>query len=145
MAALVDTSVLVRLADPADPRNRDAHSTVLRLRRRGTQLFVSVQNLVELWAVLTRPRDRNGLGLDPQRAQVLLGRFESAFPRLPERPRVYSRWRDLVVRFGVSGVQAHDARLVALMLDLGIRHAITFDAGDFGRFSTAGIEVITPG
>jgi len=38
-------------------------------------------------------------------------RFEQAFSRLPESPEAYDRWRDLVVRFGVSGVKVHDAQV----------------------------------
>ncbi|MCB1054317.1 MAG: type II toxin-antitoxin system VapC family toxin [Acidobacteria bacterium] len=144
MAVLVDTSVLVRLADPADSRNGVARRFVRQLQEGGSRPLVAVQNLIELWTVMTRPRSRNGLGLDPDRAQVILRRFELAFPRLPETPAVYSRWRDLVVRFGVSGVRSHDARLVALMLDLGIRRTLTFDGEDFRRFESAGIEVICP-
>jgi len=42
----------------------------------------------------------------------------------------------------VSGVQVHDARLVAVMKAYGIRGIVTFNPQDFTRF--AEIEVIHP-
>jgi predicted nucleic acid-binding protein len=74
-----------------------------------------------------------------------LRRIEQAFLYLPDTPEVYEIWRDLVVRFGVSGVKVHDARLVALMLANNMRRILTFNANDFGRFEELGISAIDPG
>jgi predicted nucleic acid-binding protein len=47
-----------------------------------------------------------------------------------------------VIENRASGVQVHDARLVALMKVHGIRQIVTFNVGDFTRY--AGIDVIHP-
>lgn len=75
----------------------------------------------------------------------MLRSFEQAFSRLPEPAETYDRWRDLVVRFGVSGVKVHDARLVALMLANDIIRILTFNAADFRRYEVLGIRAVEPG
>ena len=52
------------------------------------------------------------------------------------------RWRQLVIKYQVSGVQVHDTRLVAAMLEHGIAHLLTFNTDDFKRFSE--INVVHP-
>ena len=49
------------------------------------------------------------------------------------------------MRFGVSGVKVHDARLVALMLANDILQILTFNAADFQRYQVLGIRAIDPG
>ena len=51
-------------------------------------------------------------------------------------------WRRLVVNYGVSGVQVHDARLVATMLVHDVTHILTFNTQDFIRYRPEGIIAI---
>lgn len=143
MACLVDTNILVRLAVPADPRHLTARSAVESLMEDG--LYVASQNFIELWNVATRPVKNNGLGQSISVADQILRDLERTFPRLSEPAEVYDRWRELVVRFGVSGVKVHDARLIALMLANDIVRILTFNAGDFRRFEVLGIRTVDPG
>jgi predicted nucleic acid-binding protein len=48
----------------------------------------------------------------------------------------------MLVKQNVSGVQVHDARLVAAMRIHGIRHILTFNTKDFSRYSE--IEALHP-
>ena len=50
--------------------------------------------------------------------------------------------RKIVVAAGVSGIQVHDARMVAAMRVHGIANLLTLNAKDFRRFS--GITVLSP-
>ena len=59
-----------------------------------------------------------------------------------ESTDVYSEWKRLVVAYGVTGVQAHDARLVAAMNVHGIGRILTFNVQDFTRYKE--IEAIRP-
>lgn len=142
MACLVDTNVLLRLAVPADPRHLSARRAVEALEEDG--LYAGGQNFVEFWNVATRPVENNGLGLTIPVAERVLSQLEQAFSRLPEPAEVYDRWRELVVRFGVSGVKVHDTRLVALMLANNIVQILTFNAADFRRYEVLGIHAIEP-
>ena len=143
MACLVDTNILVRLAVPADPRHLAARSAVESLVEDG--LYVASQNFIELWNVATRPVENNGLGQPIAVADQVLRELERTFLRLPEPAEIYDYWRELVVRFGVSGVKVHDARLIALMLANDIVRILTFNAGDFRRFEVLGIRAVDPG
>jgi predicted nucleic acid-binding protein len=143
VAYLVDTNVLVRLAVPADTRHLSARRAVEALEEEG--LYAASQNFVEFWNVATRPIENNGLGQTTAVADQVLRRLEQAFSRLPEPAEIYERWRELVVRFGVSGVKVHDARLVAFMLAHGIVRILTFNADDFRRYEVLGIRAVDPG
>ncbi len=92
----------------------------------------------------TRPADRNGLGRTPEAANRLVVSLGRGFPRLAEPADAYDRWLALVVRFGVSGVQVHDACLVAVMLAHEITDILTFDARDFRRYAEVGIRATDP-
>jgi hypothetical protein len=47
---------------------------------------------------------------------------------LPENEQVYREWRKIVVRYSVSGVQVHDARLAAAMYVHGVREILTLNS-----------------
>jgi predicted nucleic acid-binding protein len=61
---------------------------------------------------------------------------------LPDVPAIYPEWRRLVVTHSVSGVQVHDAHIVAAMNVYGIRSLLTFNGPDFIRYPE--IHVIHP-
>lgn len=136
---LVDTNVLIRFADSADPYHPAARSAVEGERERH-DLRVLAQNLVEFWNVMTRPQTRNGFGHSIEQASRQLGWIEELFPRVPDPPDLYERWRTLVVQFGVSGSQVHDARIVAAMQSLGITKILTFNGQDFSRYAPLGVD-----
>lgn len=142
MACLVDTNILVRLAVPADRHHLRALRAVESLADEG--LFVASQNFIEFWNVATRPLENNGLGRTVIEADRALRSFEQAFLCLPEPTDLYGRWRDLVLRFGVSGVKVHDARLVVIMLASDIDQILTFNADDFRRYEPTGIRAVSP-
>ena len=59
MRVLLDTNILLRLLNPADPEYGIVRSAVDALVARGDQLCFVWQNLVEFWNVCTRPADKN--------------------------------------------------------------------------------------
>jgi predicted nucleic acid-binding protein len=61
---------------------------------------------------------------------------------LPDAPAAYANWRTLIEACAVTGVQSHDARLVAFMTAYGLTHILTLNPRDFGRFP--GIMALTP-
>jgi len=141
---LADTNVLLRFADRNHPLHPVVRAAVRKLRRDGHTLQVTSQNCVEFWNVATRPTTRNGFGLTPTETDRLLRLIERLFPLLLDTPRLYSEWRRLVVTFSVSGVQVHDARLVAAMKLNSVTHILIFNATDFTRYATEGIVAVDP-
>ena len=144
MVYLVDTNVLLRFADQNHSFHANIRSAVRTLRANGHSLCCAPQNFVEFWNVATRPIDRNGFGLTPEKADRLLRLTERLFPLLPDSPAVYREWRRLVVSFRVSGIQVHDARIVAAMLVHGVTHILTLNTIDFVWYETRGIVVVNP-
>jgi predicted nucleic-acid-binding protein len=59
----VDTNVLLRTTDIGDAAQPVAEAAMVALRRGGDSLYIFPQNLIEFWAVATRPLVNNGLGL----------------------------------------------------------------------------------
>jgi predicted nucleic acid-binding protein len=139
---LIDSNVLIRWAQRDAPSFDLVRTAIRQLAQTHSELFYTSQNLGEFWNVLTRPVDRNGFGFPPDTADIRARDIEDAFRLLPDIPAVHQQWRVLLVEYGVSGVQVHDARLVAAMQVHGIRRILTFNTRDFARFS--GIEAIHP-
>jgi len=139
---LADTNVILRRLHRAHPQYRQARDAITRFSKEGNRVFVSSQNLIELWAVSTRPVENNGLGLTPAQADRVVARVENSVFRLPDSDDVYPEWRRLVLTHGVSGKKTHDARLVAAMTANRITHILTFNVEDCARY--AGINVLHP-
>lgn len=144
MIYLVDTNVLLRFLHTADVSYPIVRSAVDELWTNSHELKTTSQNLTEFWNASTRPTDRNGYGLGTSKANQLLQRAENLFPLLPDSPAIYLEWRRLVVQYSVSGVQAHDARLVAAMISHEVTHILTFDTEDFARYKPEGIVAVNP-
>ena len=142
MSYLVDTNLLLRLAEP----KHSMYSVVLNatdvLRTRRELLGIVPQNLIEFWAVATRPRANNGLGMTIDKATTELMSLKALFVLLLDEPSVFSEWEKLVVQYRVSGKQAHDARIVAAMKVHGVTHLLTFNTDDFKRYTD--IEAVHP-
>jgi predicted nucleic acid-binding protein len=142
MPYLADTNILLRWVTPADPQHSLAVDSVKALRHRGEVVHITPQNLIEFWAVATRPASANGLGMSPAEAEREVETLERLFPLVLDSQAVYVEWRKLVSAAGVSGVKVHDARLAALMLVNGLTHVLTFNTDDFKRFP--GITAVDP-
>jgi len=68
--------------------------------------------------------------------------IESGMSLLPDSEAVYREWRRIVVQYGVSGVQVHDARLAAAMYVHAVNHILTMNVTDFSRFK--GLTAVHP-
>lgn len=146
MAHLLDTNILVRLANAADASHPVAVRAVLELHRRGEVLHLTPQVLVEFRSVATRPKAVNGLGLSTADAEAQTAGFEASFPSLDETPAIYPAWKLIVGAVGVIGKQVHDARLVATCHAHGVTHLLTFNTGHFSRMSGygPGLMIVDP-
>jgi hypothetical protein len=70
------------------------------------------------------------LGYSPDRVRRYLAHFESLFSVLFETD------------YSITGMEAHDTRLVAAMLVHNVENIVTFNVDDFKGYS--GINVISP-
>ncbi|MGB6689563.1 MAG: PIN domain-containing protein [Terracidiphilus sp.] len=139
---LVDTNVLIRWVRREAREYRIVNESIQQLARSGVVPCCTSQNLGEFWNVLARPANRNRYGLSPVEANRRAIDVETSLQLLPDSLAVHLMWRELLVEHAISGVQVHDARLVASMLVHGVHRILTFNAGDFTRFSR--IEAVHP-
>lgn len=142
---LIDTNLLIRLANSTDAKFATATAAVAELHRRGETLHVTPQNLIEFRNVASRPKSLNGLGLSLSSVESKAAGFEATFPLLPDTPDIFPAWKSLVAAAGVIGKQVHDARLVAVCQVHGVTHLLTFNTAHFARLAAAaGLTVIDP-
>ena len=139
---LVDTNVLLRLLQPQHRPNAIAAAALGKLRKQKVDLCIAPQSLLEFWAVATRPIANNGLGISPLTVAGEVRALHFLFRLLEGKSGVASAWEKLVAAHLVSGKQAHDAHLVAVMQVYAITDILTFNVIDFGRFP--GITILDP-
>jgi len=143
---LVDTNLLGRMTNSADPQCALTRQAVHRLLARRERLIVFPQNLYEFWAAATRkpgppPAGQNGLGMTCEQAGQWLNFFQRRFTLLADRTELFDCWHALVKALGIKGIKSYDARLAASMQTYGISQLLTFNASDFKNFS---ITIIDP-
>jgi predicted nucleic acid-binding protein len=134
-SCLVDTNILLRMTRYHDPYYPVIDAALTLLIRNRTPLYYTHQNIAELWNAMTRPISSNGFGLSIAEADREVRAIEAGISLLPDNATVYREWRRIVLRYGVSGVKVHDARLAAAMYVHGISHILTMNEADFNRFS----------
>src|ERR1019366_7519195 len=141
MAVVADTNIFLRILQPHHPHRSIAERALGALRARGEVMNVAPQNLVELWAVATRPVGENGLGLTSEQTAREIDQIKRLWTLLPEVP-LFEEWERLVRTYQVCGRNTHDARLAAAMYVHGIENILTFNGKDFVRYTE--IKVIDP-
>jgi len=139
---LLDTNILLRLVQPDSPDYAALRRCTDFLWGQGAELFYASQNLAEFWNFCTRPADRNGFGFTVLETDERATQIESMFSLAPDSEATHREWRRIVVADGVSGVQVHDARLIAVMRIHGIKYLLTLNPSDFRRYSD--VVVVPP-
>jgi predicted nucleic acid-binding protein len=137
-----DTNILLRSVQTSDPHFPITRAALTKLRARQEIVCIAPQNLVEFWVVATRPQTENGLGFPHTRAASEITMLQGLFQLLPYKPEVLETWKRIVALHGVTGKQAHDAHLVAMMQVHSVMSILTFNTGHFTRFP--GITVLNP-
>ena len=144
MIYLTDTNVLLGFSYRADPRYRIVRPTVREL----LQMVINYRRHRKI------SRNFGTCQLDPLIETVLgkchlkptgycstLNGFSLCYQiHLMSTPNGDGLPSD----YGVSGVQVHDARLVATMLVHDVTHILTFNTQDFIRYRPEGIIAIDP-
>jgi predicted nucleic acid-binding protein len=139
---LVDSNILLRWIRPDHSDYPAIISAMDGILQRDGILCYTSQNVGEFWNTCTRPADRNGYGLSPLETDRRARFFEEKLRLLPDSLAVHEEWRKLLVTHRVSGVQVHDARLVAFMRVHGVKSILTFNDRDFARYTD--IKAIHP-
>lgn len=143
MIVLADANIHIRLSLKSDPLYQIASDAVSVIQARGDEFCLIPQILYEFWTVATRPAtSRGGLDMNPNERDFAVAQMENLYRLFSDTPEVFVEWRKLVVQYQVSGLPAHDARIVAAMKVHGIGTILTFNRDDFVRYTD--ITVLTP-
>lgn len=140
---LIDTSIITRTIHTGNPTQQTALDALTQIRKRGENLCIIPQNLIEFWAVATRPVLSNGLGLSIEEAENEITKIKFYFILKPENETIFGNWEKLVKNYRVSGKTTHDARIVAAMQAHKIENLLTFNIADFKRYADI-INVYAP-
>ena len=139
---LLDSNILIRWVQRTDADYALVRSALDSLAKAGSAFCYTSQNLAEFWNACTRPIDRNGFGLTPWETDRRARLIEENLLLLVDSLAVHHEWRKLLVSHNVSGIQVHDARLVAAMRVHRVKRILTFNDRDFARYSD--IEAVHP-
>ncbi len=137
---LLDTNVVLRSSAPTSAAHPTATAATKKLLAAGDELLLAPQVIMEFWASGTRPTDANGYGWSAATAEARVVDLRKQFPLLPATARVFDEWLRLVCAHSVLGKPVHDARLVAWMNTHGVRNLLTFNVGDFKRYSILAVS-----
>ena len=143
MDYLADTNIVSRSIVTTDPQHSLIATALQALADRGDRICITSQVLIEFRAIATRPVESNGLGMDASKVAIEIKKLENTFHFFEDAPAIYTRWSELVNKYGVLGKQVHDARLVAVMQVYGVSHLLTLNAKHFARYTE--ITVVEPG
>ncbi|MDQ3374192.1 MAG: hypothetical protein M3521_09940 [Acidobacteriota bacterium] len=88
MIWLIDTNILLRLAQINSSQHAEAKNPVDKLLAQNSTLYILLQNVSEFWNVCTRPLDKNGFGFSIAQADAELSKIESVFDILPDTEEV---------------------------------------------------------
>lgn len=90
MSYLVDTNVLLRSIQVNHPMHNVALQSLQKLIEQGEILCLVPQNLIEFWAVATRPLESNGLALSISETIQELAQLKQFFSLKADIPEIYA-------------------------------------------------------
>lgn len=136
---LVDTNVLIYATLSGDPRHVHARHVLAQRHRPEVELFVSVQNLAEMYPNLTGPKNQPPDSPELAREKIRSLAGLHGLTVLPLTLETAHLALDLCVSGGVTRQGYFDRQLAALMIRENIPVILTENVSDF-----AAIDGITP-
>lgn len=139
---LVDSNVLIYCTLRNDPRHARAGEVLAARLLPGREMFISSQNLAEMYPNLTGPKTQPPDTPELARAKISSIAGLDRCTVLPITRSVVEKTLELCERHQVTRQRYFDFQLVALMELEGIPTIVTENAKDF--LSIPGIKVINP-
>ena len=132
---LVDTNILIYAKDVASIH----HDASLIFLKQPAEYFISVKNLTEYYAVVTKGEKPL---LTSQEAWHDLEEFSFFFTVLYPTQVSQQHLAKLILQYAPKGILIHDFEITAIALANGIHKIATFNKSDFQTIKE--IEVIVP-
>lgn len=139
--ALIDTNIFI-YAEGNLPAFTEKAKDLLVKATRENNCVVAIQNLVELYAVLTNKKSTTPV-YSSEQARQRISRMISAgsFRIILPKPETAERVFELLEKFPARGAEIHDLHLAATMMGNGIETIYTADTKIFLRL---GLKAINP-
>ena len=128
----IDTNILIYATNAESPFQEKATSVLNQLMTRGIEGVISPQIIREYLVVFTRGDSPD----DAARSAALynVGKFLETFTLLNESRETVTRLKAIVENSNIGGKQIHDANIVAVMQEYGIKRLLTHNLDDFKRY-----------
>ena len=139
---LVDTNVLIYATLAGDSRHGVAKEVLALRHRPEVELFISVQNLAEMYPNLTGPKNQPSDSPTVAREKILSISGLRGLTVLPLTLETTRHALDLCVDGGVTRQNYFDRQLAALMIREAIPTILTENISDFSGIH--GINAINP-
>lgn len=139
---LLDTNVLIYATLKGDPRHGRAQQVLAQRYRPEVEMFVSVQNLAEMYPNLTGPKNQPTDSPALAREKILSISRLRGLTLLPLTPEGVFQALDLCVEGNITRQSYFDRQLASLMLREKIPFILTENVKDF--LSIDGITPINP-
>src|SRR5260370_832821 len=130
-SCLLDTNILLRLTRSTDTQHKLIETALSQLLLQEATLHYTHQNIAELWNVMTRHIERNGLGLTSKEAQREVQAIESGMTLCPTVKRSIGSGEG--VSFSTTFWE-FGSTMAATMYVHDVKPILTLNPSDFSRF-----------
>lgn len=96
MSLLLDNNILLRIANGDDLQHLRTVEAVNGYSDTGKRLVLCTQDLIEFWAVATRPFEANGYAFSCDNAYQEVERFRRTAELLADPSDLFEHWSNLV-------------------------------------------------
>ena len=131
---LLDTNILIHSNLKTSPHYKLVTQRLLDFENSETEMIVCPQVLYEFYVAATRPKDRNGLGIENTDAINQVNKLMELYSFIDDPPSLFSSWLKLIETYSNYGKVAHDSRLIAFMQLHSIQTLYTLNPKDFTRY-----------
>ena len=133
---LLDTNILVYARNSGSPFFKKAKEVVDKAIKGELEACISLQNLIEFYAVVTNPK-RVQNPLTPQEAKKDVEEYlsYSNIKKLSVKESTVRLAMELAEKYSISKQHIYDTQLVATMMENGVKKIFTVNTNDFSVFS----------
>ena len=139
---LVDTNVLIYATLAGDSRHKRAQEVLGKRHLEGIELFISVQNLAEMYPNLTGPKNQPPDSPEVAKSKIQSISRLSGVTILPVTNETVNKALDLCEALQVTRQNYFDVQLVATMQSEGIPTIVTENTKDFEMIQS--LNVVNP-
>lgn len=132
----MDTNILVYARDSESPFFKKAKEIVDKAIRGELEACISLQNLIEFYAVVTNPKQvQNPITPREARKDVEEYLSYSNIKKLSVTESTVRLAMELAEKYSIPKQHIYDTQLVATMIENGIKEVFTVNTDDFSVFS----------